>query len=183
MDTDGPARHVCHGHTLYRICIGLLSSTFLRNGARYLKRSMSSCAYMGQPFKAAAVAGQGHVCRYKCYHICEDSYLLLRRVREHPRNKDAVGDEFQPGVNEAGRFSGPQDMERITAREREREWLKGSRHNTPDLAHPQPYQKAVNVWKLMVSRTCSGAFSSRSSMMKIRWYGSCWNSVCRTSWS
>ena len=31
------------------------------------------------------------------------------------------------------------------------------------------YQKAVSVWKLMVSRTCSGALSSRSSMMKMRW--------------
>lgn len=31
------------------------------------------------------------------------------------------------------------------------------------------YQKAVSVWKLMVSRTCSGALSSNSSMMKMRW--------------
>lgn len=46
-----------------------------------------------------------------------------------------------------------------------------------------PYQKAVSVWKLMVSKTCSGALSSNSSMMKMRWYGSCWNSVWRTSWS
>lgn len=30
------------------------------------------------------------------------------------------------------------------------------------------YQKAVSVWKLMVSRTCSGALSSSSSMMKMR---------------
>ncbi len=45
------------------------------------------------------------------------------------------------------------------------------------------YQKAVRVWKLMVSSTCSGALSSSRSMMKILWYGSCWNSVCLTSWS
>lgn len=35
----------------------------------------------------------------------------------------------------------------------------------------------------MVSRTCSGTFSSMKSMMKILWYGNWWNSVCRTSWS
>ena len=45
------------------------------------------------------------------------------------------------------------------------------------------HQKAVSTWKLMLSRTCSGAFSSMKSMIKMRWYGSCWNSVCLTSWS
>lgn len=60
--------------TLYRICIGLLSSTFLRNGARYLKRSMSSCAYMGQPFTAAAALQPGFLKASAC----------LRRRRRVP---------------------------------------------------------------------------------------------------
>lgn len=45
-------------------------------------------------------------------------YLLLRRVRQHPGNKDAVGDELQPGVHEARGFSGPQDVKCIAAQQK-----------------------------------------------------------------
>lgn len=45
------------------------------------------------------------------------------------------------------------------------------------------YLNVWRTWKLMASRMGSGWLSSTSSMMNIRWYGSCWNSVCRISWS
>lgn len=45
-------------------------------------------------------------------------YLLLRRVCQHPGNKDAVRDELQPGVHEARGFSGPQDVKRIAAQQK-----------------------------------------------------------------
>ena len=48
------------------------------------------------------------------------------------------------------------------------------------------YDTHLNVcstWKLMASKMGSGWLSSTSSMMNIRWYGNCWNSVWRISWS
>lgn len=54
------------------------------------------------------------------------SYLLLRRVCEHPGDEDAMGDELQPGVHKAGCFGGSQDVEGIAAVRKER---KGESQN------------------------------------------------------
>lgn len=43
------------------------------------------------------------------------SYLLLGGVGQHPGDEDAVRDEFQPGVHEAGSFGGSQDVEGVAA--------------------------------------------------------------------
>ena len=40
-----------------------------------------------------------------------------------------------------------------------------------------------NTWKLIASRIGSGWFSSTNSIINIRWYGNCWNSAWRISWS
>ena len=47
------------------------------------------------------------------WRVC-GPHLLLRRVRQHPRNEDTVGDELQPGINKARCFGGPQDVESVT---------------------------------------------------------------------
>lgn len=41
-------------------------------------------------------------------------YLLLWCVCKHPCNKNAMGDEFQPGIHKARSFGGSQDVEGVT---------------------------------------------------------------------
>lgn len=51
-------------------------------------------------------------------HVNENdcAYFLLRCVRQHPGDEDAMGDEFQPGIHEARCFGGSQDVESITVK-------------------------------------------------------------------
>ena len=64
-----------------------------------------------------------------------------------------------------------------------RDYLLKSPQITAQRIKCDTHLNVCSTWKLMASKMGSGWLSSTSSMMNIRWYGNCWNSVWRISWS
>lgn len=75
------------------------------------------------------------------------AYLLLRCVRQHPCNKNAVGDEFQPRIHKSRRFSWSQDMEGITATTHGDVSLNGKKKHRPTQRERYRTQRTEDLTK------------------------------------